>query len=170
MSCMIMKREPMAALANAVEARLNCGYDFWGFEAPKSLRRVLRDCRNGGCRYSAEAIRRRLCELNIRAYNGRYEGDEELSEIDEMPDTEMARYVIYHKPEYRKCGFAVCQWHYQLAMLLDFWLYQTAEDATCNDPLRLAMGEFRDGLYHFIVRNSPQYNVERWGELPLSES
>jgi len=29
-----MEREPLAALANAVEARLNCDYNLWGFEAP----------------------------------------------------------------------------------------------------------------------------------------
>lgn len=59
--------------------------------------------------------------------------------------------------------------HYQLAKLLDFWLYQTAEDATRSDPLRLAMAEFRDNLYSFIVMNSPQYVETRWGELPAPE-
>lgn len=37
MSCMVMNPEPLAALANAVETRLNCDYSYWGFEAPDSL-------------------------------------------------------------------------------------------------------------------------------------
>ena len=34
MSCMVMSPEPLAALANAVEARLNCDYSYWGFGLP----------------------------------------------------------------------------------------------------------------------------------------
>ena len=37
---------------------------------------------------------------------------------------------VHQPPEYREHGFAVRPWHYHLAKLLDFWLYQTAEDAT----------------------------------------
>ncbi len=169
MSCLVMKREPLAALANAVEARLNRGYDFWGFEAPDSLYHELRDCRTV-CRFSAKSIYRRLYALNIRAYNGRYEGHQEPGD-EEAPDVDISRYFIHHEPEYQNCGdgtgttFAVCQWHYQLAQLLDFWLYQTAEDATRSDPLRLAMAEFRDSLYSFIVQHSPQYAALQWGRL-----
>ena len=139
MSCMVMNPEPLAALANAVETRLNCDFNYWGFEAPDSLYRELEDCMTS-VTYFAEDIYRKLYALNIRA--------------------------VHHGPEYREHGFAVRPWHYQLAKLLDFWLYQTAEDATVNDPLRLAMKEFRDGLYQFIVLNSPEYFNVRWGELP----
>ena len=45
MSCMVMSPEPLAALANAVEARLNCDYNYWGFGAPDSLYRELNDCK-----------------------------------------------------------------------------------------------------------------------------
>ncbi len=160
-----MKREPLAALANAVEARLSRGYSFWGFEAPKDLRRELRDCRKTGGGFSAEAIYRRLYALNVRAYNGRYDGYQEPCD-EEAPYVDISRYIIHHEPEYRQNRFKVSQWHYQLAMLLDFWLYQTLEDATRNASLRLVMEEFRDNLYCFIVQNSPQYAAERWGELP----
>ena len=37
-----------------------------------------------------------------------------------------------------------------------------------NVPRRLAMRDFRDGLYGFIIRNSPPYTAVRLGELPLS--
>ncbi len=170
MSCLIMKREPLAAIANAVETRLNCNYDFWGFEAPDSLYRELEDCKTS-CTYFAEPIYRRLYALNVRAYNGRYSGHEEPAD-EEAPDVDVVRYSVTHRPEYQSrdngggTPFAVRQWHYQLAQLLDFWLYQTAEDATRSDPLRLAMAEFRDGLYSFIVQHSPEYINGRWGQLP----
>ena len=157
MSCVVMNPEPLAAIANAVETRLNCNYDFWGFEAPDSLYRELDDCKTS-CTYFSEAIYRKLYSLNVRAYNGRYNGHEE-PEDEVAPTIDVNSYTVHHGPEYQKRGdgtgttFAVCQWHYQLAQLLDCWLYQTAEDATRSDPLRLAMAEFRDGLYHFIVQH-----------------
>ncbi|MDE7244130.1 MAG: hypothetical protein K2O18_09165 [Oscillospiraceae bacterium] len=165
MSCMIMKRESLAALANAVETRLNCDYGFWGFEAPDNLYRELQDCKPDHFYYDAKSIYRKLYAINVRAYNGRYASHEE-SAGEEAPEVDIACYTVHRRPEYRNHGFAVCPWHYQLAKLLDFWLYQTAEDATYSDPLRLAMKEFRDDLYQFIVQNSPQYIVGRWGELP----
>lgn len=164
MSCMVMSPEPLAALANAVEIRLNCGYSYWGFEAPDSLYIELHDCKTS-CTYFAENIYRRLYAVNIRAYNGRYANREGPAD-EEAPDIDVSKYNVHQPPEYQEHGFAVCPWHYQLAKLLDFWLYQTAEDATYRDPLRLAMAEFRDGLYGFIVVNSPQYVDVRWGELP----
>lgn len=164
MSCMVMKTEPLAALANAVEARLNCDYEFWGFEAPSALYQELQDCQINGC-YDAEPIYRRLYALNVRAYNGRYKSREEpLDEI--APVIDGSKYIVHKGPEYREHGFAVQTWHYHLAQLLDFWLYQTSEDAVREDPLRQAIRDFRNFLYAFIIQNSPQYTNVRWGELP----
>lgn len=168
MSCLVMNPEPLAALANAVETRLNCGYDYWGFEAPDSLYHELSDCKTS-CTYFSEPIYRRLYALNIRAYNGRYASHEEPAD-EEAPDIDVNQYTVHHGPEYREHGFAVRPWHYQLAMLLDFWIYQTSEDATRSDPQRLAMKEFRDSLYCFIIQNSPQYVDIRWGELPAPDA
>lgn len=171
MSCFIMNPEPLAAIANAVETRLNVGYDYWGFEAPDGLFRELEDCKSS-CTYYAEPIYQRLYALNVRAYNGRYSSHEE-PEDETAPTIDGSKYTVHHGPEYQNLGagarFAVRPWHFQLAKLLDCWLYQTAEDATRSDPLRLAMQEFRDNLYSFIVLNSPEYAAGRWGELPSSE-
>lgn len=164
MSCIVMKCEPLAALANAVEARLNCGYDFWGFDVPGSLYTALDDCRTIRL-YEAEEIYRKLYVLNVKAYNERYKSHEEpLSE--KIPVVDVSAYTVHHKPEYREHGFAVRPWHYHLASLLDFWLYQTLEGAVKDDPLRLAMRDFRDSLYGFIVQNSPPYTAVRRGDLP----
>ena len=59
MSCFVMNNEPLAALANAVETRLNCDYNYWGFEAPASLYNALADCKTS-CTYFAKDIYRRL--------------------------------------------------------------------------------------------------------------
>ncbi len=83
---------------------------------------------------------------------------------------DISRYIVHHKVTYRENRFVICPWHYQLAMLLDFWLYQTGEDATFNHPLRLAMEEFRNILYRFIVRNNPQYTALRWGDFQSKEA
>lgn len=167
MSCLIMNLEPLAALANAVEARLSCDYSYWGFEAPDSLYHELSDCQiaHSYHSYCVESIYRKLYALNVRAYNGRYKDHEEPVDED-APVIDGSGYIVHHGPEYREHGFAVRPWHYQLAALLDFWLYQTLEDAIRNDPLRLAMRDFRDCLYGFIVRNSPPYTAVRQGELP----
>ena len=164
MSCMVMNPEPLAALANAVETRLNCDYSYWGFETPDSLYRELDDCKTS-CTYFAEAIYKKLYALNIRAYNGRYGGHEEPAG-EEAPIIDGSKYIVHRSPEYREHGFAVRAWHYHLAKLLDFWLYQTLEDATRNDPLRLAMVEFQRALYTFIVTNSTEYVAVQWGGLP----
>lgn len=164
MSCFVMNPEPLAAIANAVEARLNCDYNYWGFEAPASLYDALRDCKTS-CTYFAEAIYRKLYAVNVRAYNGRYESHEEPVD-EEAPTIDGNKYIVHRPPEYQEHSFAVRPWHFQLAKLLDCWLYQTLEDATYGNPLRLAMAEFRDGLYGFIVSHSPCYVENRWGEFP----
>lgn len=164
MSCIVMKYESLAALANAVEARLNCDYNFWGFDAPDSLYRAFEDCRTVRL-YSAEDIYNRLYMLNAKAYNERYKNHEEAA-VEKAPIIDGSRYIIHHRPEYREHGFAVRPWHYYLAALLDCWLYQTLEGVVKNDPRRLAMRDFRDSLYGFIIRNSPPYTAVRFGELP----
>lgn len=167
MSCFVMKKETLAALANAVESLLNSGYNYWGFEAPYSLVRALNDCWVSGI-YLEYYIYLRLYTVNICAYNGRYVNREE--QVDEgVPDIDMSKYILHRPPKYREHGFAVCPWHYHFAKILDCWLYQTSEDATRKDPLRRAMVELRDVLFRFIVQNSPQYVDVQWGEPPRSE-
>ncbi len=163
MSCFIMNPESLAALGSATADRLNLSSSFWGFEAPRELHNALTDCSICG-HYSKQDIYDRLYALNVRAYCGRY--DEPFNPEDITgPDVDIARYAIHCKPEYRANGFTVQPWHYQLAKLLDCYLYQTAEDTTYNDPLRMALVKFRDALYAFIVTHSTQYTALSWGRL-----
>lgn len=163
MSCMIMSKEPLAALANAVETLLTCGYDFFGFDAPDSLFNAARDCRNMGL-FSADALYRRMYALNIAAYNGRY-ADHEQPMDDEAPDVDLSKYMVHRPPEYAEHHHAVRPWHYHLAKLLDFWLYQTSEDATRYDDFVVAMRELRDCLFQFVVQRSSEYDRYGWGRL-----
>lgn len=163
MSCMIMSKEPLAALANATEMLLNCGYDFFGFDAPDSLLAAAQDCRSMGF-FSAGALYRKMYALNVNAYNGRYANHEQPAD-DEAPDIDLSRYVIHHPPEYADHHHAVQPWHYQLAKLLDFWIYQVSEDATRRDDFVVAMREFRDHLFQFIVQRSSEYDAHEWGRL-----
>ena len=169
MSCFVMNPEPLAALANTIAMVLYGGYNACGFEAPKSLYDALRDCHEGydrraipGCE---KKIYERLYAVNVRAYNGRY-GDHEEPEDETAPEIDVGKYIIHRPPKYRDHGFAVQNWHYYMAKLLDCWLYQVAEDATMNDPLRLALEEFQGVLCGFIVRRSQPYTNIQWGELP----
>lgn len=166
MSCFVMKKEPLAALANAVAARLNCDYNYWGFEAPASLYRELKSCAILYHCFSAGKIYCKLYTLNVQAYNGRYLGHQNSCNEEVPPNVDIDSCTVHRRPEYREHGFAVCPWHYQLAKLLDCWLYQTAEDIIHTDPLRLAIKDFRDSLYSFIIQNSPDYVTFSWGELP----
>ena len=101
MSCTVMNLEPLAALANAVEDRLNCDFDFWGFEAPDSLHRELNDCQSSGL-FAAEDIYRRLYALNVRAYNSRYRNQQEPGD-EEAPTIDGSNYVVHHKRREKKC-------------------------------------------------------------------
>ena len=169
MSCAMMSPEPMAAIANAVETLINSGFDYFGFDPPNELVSACADLCDGPCTsrplYCAENVYRRMHALNAAAYNGRYArmGDEEADGM--APSIDGAQYKVHCPPEYGGHHFAVRPWHYKLAMLLDFWLYQTGEDTTRADSLRLGVQAFRDALYQFIVVNSDEYRANQWGRL-----
>ena len=100
MSCFVMNPEPLAAIANAVETRLNCDYNYWGFSAPDSLYRELADCKTS-CTYFAEEIYKKLYAVNVRAYNGRYMSHEEPVD-EEAPAIDVDNYTVHRRPEYRR--------------------------------------------------------------------
>ena len=76
---------------------------------------------------------------------------------------------IHSGPEYREHGHKILSWHYCLAQLFDFWLYQVEEDAARGDELKQAMAETRDCLFAFIVRNSAGYAAVPWGGMPVMQ-
>lgn len=169
MSCMIMNPEPLAAIANAAETLLNCGYEYFGFDPSTLMRDVFRDCRTGGS-YDAESIYKKLWAVNTAAYNGRYARMDDEAADETAPTIDGSCCKVHQRPEYTEHHHAARPWHYHLAKLLDFWLYQTAEDATWNDPTRAAMLDFQKSLFEFIVRRSDEYdNAPAWGRLRHDE-
>ena len=164
MSCMIMNPEPLAAIANATETLLNCGYEYFGFGPTHRMREAFHDCQTCGF-YEAESSYKELYAVNVAAYNSRYK-DRETPADDEAPTSDGSGYRVHQHPEYAEHHHAVRPWHYRLAKLLDFWLYQTSEDATWNDPTRAAMVDFQKALFEFIVQRSDEYdNAPQWGSL-----
>lgn len=161
MSCLIMRPEPLMVLANAVAARLNYGFDYWGFGTTPALHQAFSDCRGALNTYYAAPIYKKLYALNVRAYEGRYR-EASSEELQVEAPANMDKYTVHEvgRPDKRKI---TAPWHYRLAQMLDFWLYQTNEDITRDDPLRLAMLELRDGLYRFIVQHTPEYDELPWG-------
>lgn len=165
MSCMIMNPEPLAALANFTESVLNMGFDFFGFEAPRELRETSADCLTPGYRdfYDNKALYNKLYAVNLAAYNNRY--PQEADDNTTPPAVDFTKYNIHDRRQYENGHYIVQPWLYKIAKLLDFWLYQTDEDATHKNEFRLGMQRLRDNVYSFIVQNSTDYNSARWGQL-----
>jgi hypothetical protein len=162
---MIMQPEPLAALANFTESVLNMGFDFFGFEAPQELREASADCIVPGYRgfYSVEALYSKFYSVNISAYNGRYAKEPDNSAT--PPAVDFAKCCIHERLRYEDGHYVLQPWHFKIAKLLDFWLYQTDEDATRKNEFRLGVQILRDSIYGFIVQNSTDYNNAQWGRL-----
>lgn len=158
MSCFIMKNESLAALANTLEYIGNSGFDRFGFEFPASLHKALSSCRDRHNSYVSRLIFQRLYSLNYAAYAGRYT-DTAADILPDMPRvpaiTEPRQYANYHE--------TLLPWHYKFCKLLDCLIYQITEDATINDPLRLALVDFSVSYKSFLVSNTAEYASAPWG-------
>ena len=161
MSCFIMKREALAALSNTLEYIGTSGFDRFGFEFPASLHNALSDCRDRHYYvYDSRLIFQRLYSLNYAAYTGRY-SDTAADILPDMPRvpslTEPRQYADYHE--------TLLPWHYKFCKLLDCLIYQITEDATVNDPLRLALVDFSVSYKSFLVSNTAEYAAAPWGDI-----
>ena len=158
MSCFIMKNESLAALADTLEYIGNFGFNRFGFEFPASLHKALSDCRDRHNSYVSRLIFQRLYSLNCAAYAGRYT-DTAADILPDMPRvsaiTEPRQYANYHE--------TLLPWHYKFCKLLDCLIYQITEDATINDPLRLALVDFSVSYKSFLVSNTAEYAAAPWG-------
>lgn len=158
MSCFIMKREALAALSNTLEYIGTSGFDRFGFEFPSNLHKALADCRDCHKFYVSRLIFQRLYSLNYASYTGRYT-DTTADIIPDMPRVpsiiEPRQYADYHE--------TLLPWHYKFCKLLDCLIYQITEDATVNDPLRLALVDFSVSYKSFLVSNTDAYAAAPWG-------
>lgn len=164
MSCLMMTNQAHATLANTLEFILNGGFNRFGFEAPESLFKALDDCKDSAGFYNEEKIFRRLYDLNARAYNGRYKGAAHIAPADFATDFPSVPPLVQAR-QYENFHEKLLPWHYKLAKLVDCLIYQAEEDATRNDPLFLALIDFKRMYCSFLVTNSDEYNAAPWGSI-----
>lgn len=157
MSCFIVEKETVAKIADYIEAIYNCGYEYAGFELPRTLRKYIeKNCVVQRDMADAELIYNELYQLNYATYNGRYKEEE---------------VVCY--PEYKACSITepiewgeshwiVKPWHYQMLKHIDCLIYQCDESANKNNELLGGLRLFAIDLALFVVRNTQEYCDAQW--------
>lgn len=162
MSCFVMNPETIrkigCTLAHILTS-IDCGGDCTiatnaaqSAELPKAFSRYYSRIRG----YNGEGIAEDLHRINDTAYCTRYnmDVDTHVSPLPGKPED----LDIMKRAEYHNGNETPQPWHYELASMLDCWLYQTAEDATMRDPIRLAVKRFAMHLNREIVQHSANYS------------
>lgn len=162
MSSFMMSPQSHATLANALEFMLNSGFNRFGFDAPDSLHKALKDCRDRYGFYCAGQIYNQLYSLNARAVDTRYKNDPETGNASMVPDMPEVPGLIQPQ-QYANHHETLQPWHYKFCKILDCQIYQSSEDATRNDPLLLALIDFSRVYKSFLVVNTDEYYNAPWG-------
>lgn len=160
MSSFIMSDAAHATLANSLEYILNSGFNRFGFEAPESLHKALKDCRDRYGFYCNGLIFGKLYDLNDRATCTRYKKVPD-GVIPDMPTVPPLIEARQRENQHEK----LLPWHYQFCKLLDCLIYQASEDATRNDPLLLGLVDFSRSYKTFLVCNTEEYSAAPWGTI-----
>lgn len=165
MSCMVLKDSTLAEIANKLEKLMNQKDRVWfGVWEPSSLHEAFADCR-GPIYFDRNRIFRKLCNLNLKAYAGRYR---EVFQPEEFPDEYLEELFakVEPVPRVQVCDHRCItrQIDYDFIRQLDCLVYQLEEDATAKHPVTLALKELQQDFMVYIVRNSPDYNRKSWGE------
>ena len=165
MSCMVLKDSTLAEIANKLEKLMNQKDRVWfGVWEPSSLHEAFADCR-GPIYFDRNRIFRKLCNLNLKAYAGRYREDFHPEEFpDEYLEELFARVEPVPRVQYSAGRFLPRPVDYNFIRQLDCLIYQLEEDVTAKHPVMLALKELQQDFMAYIVRNSPDYNRKSWGE------
>ena len=153
MSCFVMQDRALAAIAESICSVGSAGYNTFGMELPRSLREALDDCHPCGDLLPS-LVYKALYKLNLAAYSGRYREDAEEVAPDMPKDCAIAFPCRDPQP-----------WHYQLAKLLDCFVYQCEEDVTRTAPLLLGVREFSADLSAWLVHSRQEYISAPWGRI-----
>lgn len=165
MSCFVMSPNAIRSLANVLDTALNffaSGRDVTILSAAvcdTTLTSAFADCMYGRS-YSGEMIADALYALNVKAYSARYNETISPKLPRRVPGQPLV--TLYDMPVIQDYMERPQEWHYQLAALLDCWLYQTDEAPTRSDPKCIALLEFSRNLKSEIVTHSMQYSLRRW--------
>lgn len=174
MSCFIMDYRALATLARGIERLLNTGYETNGFEAPTALYLALDGCRDKFGFFEERKIFAALYDLNGRAYCGRYPDETQtpcppwpgdLLEDPDHPERPTEPAQLLRRPEWMGGYWQPAPDTWKFLKLIDCFNYQTLEDATQYDALRVAMEKLAHALTGFLARNCDVYNAAKWGEV-----
>lgn len=167
MSCMVVKDSTLAEIADKLEKLMNQeGNPIWfGTCKRHKVEFALLDCLNRRGGYSRMEIFRKLHNLNLKAYAGRYREDFHPEEFpDEYLEELFARVEPVPRVQYSAGRFLLRPVDFNFIRQLDCLIYQLEEDETAKHPVTLAIKELQQDLMVYIVRNSPDYNQKSWGE------
>lgn len=168
---MIQKSENTAKLAEFISMCGNSRRESYGYIVPESLLTALdavgaRD-NFGYC--NPEKVYYALCDLNFKAYSGRYEGRYEPGEISEYKYSggDALRPVWDcgepdERGNYGRGHWTITPEHFQMYKTAQFFCYQCDEDTTYTDTLFVAMKQFESNFAAFIVGNLPEYMGAKW--------
>lgn len=160
MSSFMMSNASHATIANSLEYILNSGFNRFGFDTPDSLHKALQDCRDRYGFYSAGLIFNRLYDLNDRATSSR----NKIAPAEFIPDMPTVPPLIEERQRENQHE-KLLPWHYKFCKMLDCLIYQSSEDATTKDPLRLALVDFSRIYKSFLVSNTEEYYSAPWGTI-----
>lgn len=169
MSCFVMNPESVKMIACTMAELYNRVYEVEYFLSlsigayfPKmraETENVFKPLEDVGYTMDSEAFYNALMKLNLRAYNGRYGKEDEEYPLFSDVDSGSIFEPIGGFCNRKEAG----EWLYHLAKLLDCYLYQTLEDGTDKDGLRIALVEFNKALKVYIVEHSTTYSKFKWG-------
>lgn len=154
MSCLMISPKHCATLANGLAYLLN---DSTAVPVPYELHNALKGCYSFA-RYDERRIYAELWRLNAAAYNGRYH-----ETVREEPEPMPADFPhLLHRLPWQSGRYVLDDAFYTFIKALDCLIYQTAEDATRNSPLFIALNETVLELRGFVVNNSAAYRAAAW--------
>lgn len=166
MSCMMLTTKQIGILAGTLADLYNIGgqcgggaYECYGLGLDtREFDRLLHDnnCIEHIWHCNALMLARLLYAENLAAYNGRYgETYGNRPKILVQPDEikSIAKYSRYNGEISRH---ELMQWHFDLSVILDHYLYQIAEDATIHGAVYKALEAINNTIKESIINMDPR--------------
>lgn len=163
MSCILLTSNHINAIAcsivDAINAKQLFNYQLLNGKIKASLYQHLIDCGlNNSIYLDKQLVYKKLAEINITAYNYRY--NEEIT-FEELPEPQNQNHLS--KPlKLQDSHFILEKSCYEWAKLLDSYLYQCSEDVTYNNPIIQDLEKLRNDYYSWLVTNTEEYEQADW--------
>lgn len=166
MSCMIQKSENTAKLAEFIAMLANSPREIYSCIVPPPLLSALKSSEAldefGDC--DPAKVYYALRDMNLEAYAGRYGAEYAACDDDGyVPNNGGELRPVWDTGEPNGRGhWKITPALFQMYKTAQFYMYQCAEDATCNSELFKAMKKFESNFAAFIVSNLPEYVGADW--------